>query len=80
MFANNVPNTFWGEVILTIAYLINRLPSKPLKHRTPLSCLLVVFPKVRTLNSLPPKVFGCTTFDPKALKCIFVEYSPTQKG
>jgi hypothetical protein len=40
---------------------------------------------------VPPKVFGCTCFvhdyrnsvgklDPRAIKCIFVGYSPTQKG
>jgi hypothetical protein len=40
---------------------------------------------------VPPKVFGCTCFvhdysgsigklDPRAIKCIFVGYSPSQKG
>ncbi|RVW33967.1 Retrovirus-related Pol polyprotein from transposon TNT 1-94 [Vitis vinifera] len=67
MFSSNVLNYFWGEVILTATYLIN--PS----------------------SDLPLKVFGCTAFvhvypqnrskfAPRANKCIFLGYSPTQKG
>ncbi|RVW96855.1 Retrovirus-related Pol polyprotein from transposon TNT 1-94 [Vitis vinifera] len=67
MFSSNVPNYFWGEAILTATYLIN--PS----------------------SDLPLKVFGCTAFvhvypqnrskfAPRANKCIFLGYSPTQKG
>ena len=91
MFTTNVPNHFWGEAVLTASYLINRLPSKPLQFSTPIHCLQVFFPYVRILQSLPPKVFGCTVFvhnssptrgklDPKSHKCIFLGYSPSQKG
>ena len=49
------------------------------------------FPSTRVLTTLPLKVFGCSVFvhihaqhcsklDPNALKCIFVGYSPNQKG
>ena len=30
MFARNVPKLFWGDAILTAAYLINKMPSKTL--------------------------------------------------
>jgi len=60
--------------------------------KTPLNVFLESFPHhTQVLNSLSPKVFGCTVFahknqpiqsklDPKTLKCIFVGYSPTQQG
>ncbi|KAK1661961.1 hypothetical protein QYE76_050120 [Lolium multiflorum] len=86
MFEMNVPKFLWGEAIKTAAYPINRMPSRILNFRTPIECL-------SGTNSfiVPPKVFGCTCFvhdyrnsigklDPRAIKCIFVGYSPTQKG
>lgn len=90
MFTSSVLNTYWGEAILTSAYLINRLPSKTLQFRTPLNLLVDYFPTANLFNSLSPKVFGCSAYvhstqpnrsklDPKALKCVFVGYSPTQK-
>ena len=36
MFTMNVPKIFWGEVNLTSAYLINRMPFKTLQLQTPL--------------------------------------------
>ncbi|XP_073098849.1 uncharacterized protein [Elaeis guineensis] len=76
----------WGEAVLTAAYLINRMPLRTLDYKTPLECL-------QGTNSfiIPPKVFGCVCFvrdhrpsvgklDARALKCIFVGYSSTQKG
>lgn len=91
MFSSHVPQSFWGESILTAFYLINRLPSKPLKFQTPISVLQKTFPESRVINSLSPKVFGCSAFvhnispnkgklDPKSTKCVFVGYSSTQKG
>ncbi|KAK1684333.1 hypothetical protein QYE76_045181 [Lolium multiflorum] len=86
MFMMNVPKFLWGEAVKTAAYLINRMPSRVLNYKTPIECL-------SGTNSfiVPPKVFGCTCFvhdyrnsvgklDPRAVKCIFVGYSPTQKG
>jgi hypothetical protein len=86
MFMMNVPKFLWGEAVKTAAYLINRMPSRVLNYKTPIECL-------SGTNSfiVPPKVFGCTCFvhdyrnsvgklDPRAVKCIFLGYSPTQKG
>jgi hypothetical protein len=62
------------------------MPSRVLNFKTPIECLTGANSFV-----VPPKVFGCTCFvhdyrnsvgklDPRAIKCIFVGYSPTQKG
>jgi hypothetical protein len=86
MFTMNVPKLLWGEAIKIAAYLINHMPPRVLGHKAPIECLTGT-------NSfiVPPKVFGCTCFvhdyrpsvgklDPRAVRCIFVGYSPTQKG
>ena len=91
LFQQNVPKTFWGEAILTATHLINRLPSKSLESKSPMKVLSQFYPDLSISNGLTPRVFGFTSFvhvhsnnrgklDPRAIKCIFVGYSPTQKG
>lgn len=63
MFTQSVPHSYWGEAILIASYLINRLPSKTLNYKTPLNVFLEAFPNYsKALNTLAPKVFGCTSF------------------
>nr|KAJ0213966.1 hypothetical protein LSAT_V11C400213910 [Lactuca sativa] len=38
-FEANVPIKFWGECVLTTMYIINRLPSKVIKNKTPYEVL-----------------------------------------
>lgn len=70
---------------MTNAYLINRLPSRVLKFKSPMEVL-----KGRKTELSHLRVFGCTSFvhiqshnidklDPRASKCIFLGYS-SQKG
>ena len=91
MFSMNVPKLFWGQAVLTAAYLINRMPSRVLKFQTPCQTLLKSFPTTRLISTVPPKIFGCSVFvhinqqhrsklDPRSLKCIFLGYSSNQKG
>ncbi|RVX01050.1 Retrovirus-related Pol polyprotein from transposon TNT 1-94 [Vitis vinifera] len=91
MFSMNVPKLFWGQAVLTAAYLINRMPSRLLKFQTPCQTLLKSFPTTRLISTVPPKIFGCSVFvhinqqhrsklDPRSLKCIFLGYSSNQKG
>lgn len=65
--------------------------SQVLKFQTPISLFSACFPHRKLISSIPIKIFGCTTFahihsqhrsklDPKAIKCIFLGYSPIQKG
>ncbi|RVW88342.1 Retrovirus-related Pol polyprotein from transposon TNT 1-94 [Vitis vinifera] len=91
MFSMNVPKLFWGQAVLTAAYLINRMPSRVLKFQTPCQTLLKSFPTTRLISTVLPKIFGCSVFvhinqqhrsklDPRSLKCIFLGYSSNQKG
>jgi len=70
-FQNKVPRRFWGEVVLTASYLINRLPSSVLDSKTPIE-VLSSFVHIHS--------DGRSKLDPRALKCVFIGYSSTQKG
>ena len=88
---HRVPKIFWGEIVLIATYLINRVPTKLLQHQNPFQCLSAHFPNLFRHASLPLRVFGYVSFvhipkhhrdkfDPRALRCAFIGYSPTQKG
>ena len=92
MFARNNSKQFGGDAILAAAYLVNRMPSKVLDSKTPTGTLEQYLSHILCLGShWLEKFFGCTAFihipskdpsklDHKAIKCIFLGYSPTQKG
>ena len=86
MLQMHVPKRFWSYNILMDVYLINHLPSRMLDFKYPLEVLQVPSPKLAHL-----KVFRCSIFvhlpsskqdklDSRAIKCIFLGYSQTQKG
>nr|GEW60625.1 retrovirus-related Pol polyprotein from transposon TNT 1-94 [Tanacetum cinerariifolium] len=56
-FEANISKRFWGECILTAAYIINRLPSKVIKNKTPYELVLNEEPKYEDLRS-----FGCLAY------------------
>ena len=87
LLAMQVPQYLWCDAVLTVTYLVNRLPSAALGGAIPLQRLT----PVADIFSLPPRVFGCTAFvqdhtpglsklAPRAQKGVFVGYSRTQKG
>nr|KYP41064.1 Retrovirus-related Pol polyprotein from transposon TNT 1-94 [Cajanus cajan] len=91
LFQNHVPKRFWGEALLTATYLINRLPTKILNLKSPMEVLSSFYPHLHPTNKLQPRIFGCVSFvhvhsnergklDPRAVKCVFLGYSTTQKG
>ena len=87
----HVPKYFWGDAAFTAIHLLNRLPSRVLENSTPIDSLQRFFPHVSLKTNLVPRVFGGVCFvanhqpshdklDPRALRCIFIGYSSTQKG
>ncbi|KAJ0617795.1 putative RNA-directed DNA polymerase [Helianthus annuus] len=90
LIESQVPKSFWPEAVATSVYLLNRLPTKALKFKTPLDCLSksANIPHPLTLE---PRIFGCTAFvhipktnrnklGPCAEKCVFVGYGIDQIG
>ena len=76
---------------MTAVHLINRLPSRTLGLQSPIETLEKKYPEVRLKTGFPVKIFGCVAYvhnlvhknnmrSTKALKCVFLGYSSTQKG
>ncbi|KAJ4768963.1 Retroelement pol polyprotein-like [Rhynchospora pubera] len=85
-FQAHLPIEFWGECILTAAYLINRTPTRILENKTPYELLFEKTPSYEHV-----RVFGClchvshrTTvsdkFESRSRKCVFVGYPFGKKG
>ncbi|BBN68278.1 transposable element gene [Prunus dulcis] len=70
-----VPHYLWGHAVLSVAYLINRTPSRVLDFKTPHDVFGDHVSPV-SVSKLPPK----SKLDPCALRCVFIGYSSTQKG
>lgn len=86
MFQSGLHLSFWGESVLTAAFIINRLPSSILNNKCPYELL---YNKPVDYNQI--KAFGCLAFamnpvhttdkfKPRGVPCVFVGYPPTQKG
>ncbi|KAL9224910.1 hypothetical protein vseg_000891 [Gypsophila vaccaria] len=84
-FQGGLPIDFWGECVLTAAYLINRTPTRILEGKTPFELL---FGRKADLSLL--RVFGCLAyakvlnpsdkFASRSRRCIFVGYPFGKKG
>lgn len=79
-FLASLPIIFWGDCILTAAYLINRIPSLVLNGTSPFEILFNVLPEYDTLRvfgslcyvTVPPK--SKDKFAARAIKGIFLGY------
>lgn len=57
LFEKTLPKHFWAEVVNTLVYLLNMLPTKALVGKTPFKALFGVKPLVTHLN-----IFGCVCY------------------
>ena len=86
MFQSHLPKHFWGEAVMTAAYIINRIPTPVLKGKTPYEMLNKKAPDYNNI-----KVFGClcfasslpvqrSKFDSRSRKSVFLGYPANIKG
>ncbi|WKA10494.1 hypothetical protein VitviT2T_028060 [Vitis vinifera] len=86
LFEKKMPSNFWAEAVNTFAYLLNRLPTKSLKNKTPHEAWYGVKPFVNHL-----KIFGSICYyhvpkpkrsklDGRAQKGILIGYGTSTKG
>ncbi|XP_071901935.1 retrovirus-related Pol polyprotein from transposon RE1 isoform X4 [Coffea arabica] len=89
-FTMHVPKHFWAEAIMAAVFLINRMSAKVIDFQTPLR-MLSKFHSIPSALNICPKVFGCVCYvhvhshhrdklDSRAIKCVFLGYSNSQKG
>jgi hypothetical protein len=80
-----LPISFWRDALLTVAYILNYVPSKSVSS-TPYELCIDIKPNLGHLRPL-----GCATYihnpsheyeklGPKGKKCIFIQYSEHSKG
>ncbi|XP_071742380.1 uncharacterized protein [Rutidosis leptorrhynchoides] len=85
LFQDNLPLRFWPESILTVVYLINRLPSSVLSGKSPFEMTFKFSPNLYHLRA-----FGCLCyasilnqndkFGKRSEKCVFLGYSNFKKS
>ncbi|KAI0519586.1 hypothetical protein KFK09_007037 [Dendrobium nobile] len=86
LFHANVPTKWWFDALETATYLINRLPTPVLQHKSPYELLYNTPPTYTHLRT-----FGClcyplfpTVFShklaPRTISCVFLGYASHSKG
>lgn len=81
IFEANLPKMFWGEAVLTAAYISNRLPNSSIDNEVPYFLKYREHPDLKNM-----RVFGCDAYalipssqrkklDEKSMKMIFVGYT-----
>lgn len=86
MFQSGLQLSFWGESVLTAAYIINRLPSSVLDNKCPYELLYhkpVDYDNLKSFGCLAFAVTPVHTLDKFAARgvpCAFVGYPHDQKG
>ena len=81
-FTMHVPKRVWVDAVITVVFLINRIPVHVIDYQTPLR-MLSRFYSIPFVLNLCPKVFGCICYvhvhshlrdklDLCALKCVFL--------
>ncbi|KAJ0536451.1 putative RNA-directed DNA polymerase [Helianthus annuus] len=85
LFQSGLPLRYWSDCILTVVYLINRLPTSVLGGKCPYEIVYGFKPSLSHLRN-----FGCLCFSTilnetdkfayHADKCVFIGYSNVKKG
>jgi len=80
-FQANLPLQYWGDCVLAVVYLINRLPTLLLQNKTPYEKLFGSPPSYDHLRVFECLAFAATQhheqdkFNLKGIPCVFLGYS-----
>ncbi|XP_019457644.1 PREDICTED: uncharacterized protein LOC109358032 [Lupinus angustifolius] len=86
LFQSKLPKTFWSYVVHHAVYLINRLQTPNLQHKSPYELLNDKLPNLQDLRVFGSLCFASTLaqhrtkLDPRARKCIFLGFKDNTKG
>nr|GEU89828.1 retrovirus-related Pol polyprotein from transposon TNT 1-94 [Tanacetum cinerariifolium] len=84
-FHSGVPDKFLGDCVLTATYLINKMPMKILKWKTPFEMIYGVLPSYDQLRVIGCLCFASITkphkdkFSPRTIRSVLIGYPPGQK-
>lgn len=85
-FQGSLPIEFWGECVLTAAYLINRTPTPLLNGKTPFEMLHRRPPPMQHLRVFGSLCFAHNQshkgdkFESRSIRCVFLGYPHGKKG
>ena len=83
LYGSGLSKHFWGEVVMTTCYLLNRTPSSAMNFKTPKERWFV-----KPFNYDYLRIFWCIAYvhqseeklKPRSIKCIFLGYPEGVKG
>lgn len=81
--SSGLPKSFWKEIMMIVAYIVNRCPSTTIEFKTPKERRSIKRPDYSQLQ-----VFHCVTYvrqnkrklEPKWQNCVFLWYPDRVKG
>lgn len=82
----SMPLKFWDEAFLTVAYLINLLPSRVISYETPVERLFHIKPYYTLLRTLGcavwpnPRPYNTKKLNFRSTRCMFLGYNAKHKG
>jgi hypothetical protein len=82
----HLPNEYWDDAVVCSLYILNRIPTKSVKHQVPQETL-----SGKNNNISHLRIFGCVAYahvseqmmrklDDKSEKCVFFGYSEDSKA
>ena len=86
LFQANLPKKFWSFAVNHAVFIMNRVPTRILKHKSPYQCMFDRDPDLENLKTFGTLAYASTLqahrtkLDHRARKCVFLGYKQNVKG